>query len=153
MAKISLTGNIGKPMLTLHGTLDTLLPISRDSDVYTSMINAAGKGAIHRYYTIDKGNHVDSLYDVPTFTDKLRPILPCYRAAFDAMTGWVEKGTAPPPSGFVPADGPDVANVCGLPKVLPAASSGSSTSSSTSSSRADAATPAAPVQTKATFTG
>ena len=33
--RVSLSGRIGKPMLTLHGTIDTLLPIARDSDVYT----------------------------------------------------------------------------------------------------------------------
>ncbi|MDQ6650022.1 MAG: tannase/feruloyl esterase family alpha/beta hydrolase [Actinomycetota bacterium] len=117
--KVSLTGNIGKPMLTLHGTLDTLLPIRADSDVYVPMINAAGRGAMHRYYVIDKGNHVDSLADV--FPSQTRPILPCYRNAFDAMTAWVETGAAPPPSGVVPATGigtlggPDLANTCALP--------------------------------------
>ena len=38
LARISLTGTIGKPLLTLHGTLDTLLPIGTDSDVYARMI-------------------------------------------------------------------------------------------------------------------
>lgn len=33
VAKIALTGHIGKPLVTLHGTLDTLLPIGEDSDV------------------------------------------------------------------------------------------------------------------------
>jgi hypothetical protein len=34
-------GTIGAPLLTLHGTLDTLLPISLRSDVYTRMIAVA----------------------------------------------------------------------------------------------------------------
>ena len=38
--RVSLTGKIGKPMLTLHGTLDTLLPIREDSDVYDRMVDA-----------------------------------------------------------------------------------------------------------------
>jgi len=113
VGSVSLTGHIGKPMLTLHGTLDALLPIKTDSDVYTKLIAAAGSGALSRYYTIDKGNHVDGRYDA--HKTELRPILPCYRAAFEAMTAWVEKRTAPPPSGLVPASGPDVANVCALP--------------------------------------
>ena len=84
-ARVSLTGRIGKPMLTLHGTLDALLPIRTDSDVYTRMVRAAGRGALHRYYVIEGGSHVDSRYD--RYPDALRPILPCYRAAFTALRG------------------------------------------------------------------
>ncbi|WP_441349160.1 tannase/feruloyl esterase family alpha/beta hydrolase [Streptomyces sp. NTH33] len=111
--RIALTGRIGKPMLTLHGTLDALLPISVDSDVYTRMVKAQGRGGMHRYYTIEAGTHVDSLYDA--YPDRLRPTLPCYRTAFDALTAWVERGAAPPPSGTVskPATG-DVVNSCAL---------------------------------------
>ncbi|MEA2420918.1 MAG: hypothetical protein QOF55_17, partial [Thermoleophilaceae bacterium] len=56
--KVSLHGNIGKPMLTLHGTWDALLPIRTDSDIYNALINRAGKGSLHRYYVIEHGNHV-----------------------------------------------------------------------------------------------
>ncbi|HEX7299404.1 MAG TPA: tannase/feruloyl esterase family alpha/beta hydrolase, partial [Solirubrobacteraceae bacterium] len=41
VARVSLTGAIGRPMLTLHGTLDALLPIATDSDVYTRMVARA----------------------------------------------------------------------------------------------------------------
>jgi len=114
VGRVSLTGKIGKPMLTLHGDLDALLPIRTDSDVYTQMIDAAGHGALHRYYVIGAGNHVDGRYDA--HTSQLRPILPCYRSAFVALEAWVEQGTQPPASGFVPkpASG-DVVNSCALP--------------------------------------
>ncbi|GAC1328440.1 MAG: tannase/feruloyl esterase family alpha/beta hydrolase [Mycobacteriales bacterium] len=150
--KISLTGKIGKPMLTLHGSLDTLLPIRADSDLYTPMVAAAGKGAMHRYYVIDKGNHVDSLADA--FPTQLRPILPCYRAAFDAMTTWVENGTAPPPSGVVPAsglgtlDGPDLANTCALPAQAAPASS-TATATATSAAGTSSASPTSAATTSA----
>ncbi|MFE2102093.1 3-hydroxybutyrate oligomer hydrolase family protein, partial [Streptomyces sp. NPDC059468] len=100
VARISLTGRIGRPMITLHGTLDALLPIAVQSDVYARMIAEQGRSVLHRYYRIEGGTHVDSLYD--TFPDRLRPILPCYRAAFTALTAWVERGEVPPPSGTVP---------------------------------------------------
>ncbi|MFE1886160.1 tannase/feruloyl esterase family alpha/beta hydrolase [Streptomyces diastatochromogenes] len=100
VARISLTGRIGRPMITLHGTLDALLPITVQSDVYARMIAEQGRSRLHRYYRIEGGTHVDSLYD--TFPDRLRPILPCYRTAFTALTAWVEHGEEPPPSGTVP---------------------------------------------------
>src|SRR3712207_4817677 len=48
LARISLTGRIGKPLLTLHGTLDTLLPISLHGDVYARMIADAQQDRLHR---------------------------------------------------------------------------------------------------------
>jgi predicted esterase len=111
VASVSLTGNLGKPMLTLHGDLDALLPIKTDSDVYTKMITDAGKGEMHRYYVIEDGNHVDDRADL--FPTQVRPILPCYREAFLRLTSWVTTGAEPPASQTVarPASG-DVANTC-----------------------------------------
>jgi hypothetical protein len=111
VASVSLTGNIRKPMITLHGDLDALLPINADSDVYAEMIADSGRSRIHRYYTIEDGNHVDDRHD--TFPTEIRPILPCYREAFHRLTAWVEGGTTPPANQTVarPAAG-DVANTC-----------------------------------------
>lgn len=113
--KISLTGRIGKPMITLHGTLDSLLPIRTNSDNYAAMINGEGRGRLHRYYVVEGGNHVDQLYD--EFPDKLRPIAPCYRAAFIALENWVEgKGNRKPPDSkrILRVAGTDLANQCSL---------------------------------------
>ena len=111
VGRVSNTGKIGKPMLTLHGTLDALLPIRTDSDRYTEIVQAAGRGDIHRYYVIGRGNHVDSYYD--KYPEKLRPILPCHRKAFRALVDWVENDREPPPSQFVPKpNSGDVVNSC-----------------------------------------
>jgi hypothetical protein len=113
--RISLTGRIGKPLLSLHGTLDTLLPITRDSDVYDRMITDAGRGALHRYYRVEDGNHVDGLVD--QFPARLRPLGPCFRTAFDALAGWL-RGARPPASGTItrpPGATPaDLATSCDL---------------------------------------
>lgn len=113
VARVALTGRIGRPLITLHGDLDALLPKAADSDVYARMVAASGRGALHRYYTIQGGTHVDGLYD--TYPDRLRPILPCYRSAFDALVSWVEAGARPPADHTVarPADG-DVVDSCTL---------------------------------------
>src|SRR3954469_9680213 len=47
VAKVQNTGRIGQPLLPLHGTLDSLLPIRVDSDVYARKVAAAGRGALH----------------------------------------------------------------------------------------------------------
>ncbi len=59
------------------------------------------------------GTHTDGLYD--TYLERLRPILPCYRSAFDALTRWVEDGATPPADRTIarPAVG-DVVNSCTL---------------------------------------
>jgi predicted dienelactone hydrolase len=110
---VQLTGDIRKPMLTIHGSLDTLLPPKTDSNVYDRLINRAGRGQMHRYYRIEDGTHVDSLYN--TYPDRLRPLLPCARKAFTKLTAWVERGSRPPGSDFYPRPtSGDLVNRCSL---------------------------------------
>ncbi|MCX5007718.1 tannase/feruloyl esterase family alpha/beta hydrolase [Streptomyces sp. NBC_00638] len=102
--RIALTGRIGKPLVTLQGTLDVLLPISQDSDVYARMVRESGRGGLLRYYRIEDGTHTDSLVDA--FPDKLRPMVPCHRSAFTALERWLA-GEGRPPAGHTvprPAD-------------------------------------------------
>ncbi|MGV9234854.1 tannase/feruloyl esterase family alpha/beta hydrolase [Streptomyces nigra] len=113
VARVALTGRIGRPLITLHGDLDTLLPQAADSDVYARMVDGSGRGRLHSYVTVTGGTHVDGLYD--TYPDRLRPILPCYRSAFDRLVSWVERGVRPPADHTVDrqVDG-DVVNSCAL---------------------------------------
>lgn len=116
IGRIALTGRIGKPLITLHGTLDVLLPIGQDSDVYARMVRDAGRGWLHRYYRIEGGTHTDSLVDA--FPGRLRPLAPCHRSAFTALEGWLSAGHRPPASHTValPAgqDSVSLANTCSL---------------------------------------
>jgi pimeloyl-ACP methyl ester carboxylesterase len=108
---VSLTGDIGKPLITLHGTLDALLPIRKTSDRYAQLVDDAGRTDLHRYYRIEGGTHVDSLYD--DHPGELRPLLPCYRSSFKALVRWAEEGIEPPPSQVVrKREGGDVVNCC-----------------------------------------
>jgi tannase/feruloyl esterase/alpha/beta hydrolase family protein len=121
--KVSLTGDIKKPLITLHGTLDALLPITKSSDKYRELIEKAGRSHMHRYYRVEGGTHIDGLYDYPRnidrtkdpdplFREKLRPVLPCYKAAFDRLVEWVEDGKSPPNNRTVPKPERDVVNSC-----------------------------------------
>jgi hypothetical protein len=114
LRRIENTGRIGKPMLSLHGTLDSLLPIKLDGDAYRRRVLEAGRGSLHRYYVVENGNHVDGRYDL--YPDRIRPIHPCYLQALTALEAWVERGEAPPRSQFVADDGTaaDVLHDCTL---------------------------------------
>lgn len=114
MQKVALTGNLKRPMLTLHGTLDALLPIRTDSDVYRPMIRRQGRAGLHRYYRIRGGTHVDGLY--AEYGDRVRPLLPCARRAFVRLTAWVERDRRPPAGGTLrrPPEDRDQVNRCRL---------------------------------------
>jgi hypothetical protein len=70
------------------------------------------------------GNHVEPFFDGHFGVDRygtagLGPVLPCVRAAVDALAAWVENGTAPPPSHTIPrrprgATAERLANGCSL---------------------------------------
>lgn len=113
VARVQLTGRIGKPLVTVQGSLDTLLPPATDADVYDRLVDRAGRGSLHRYYTFEGGTHTDGLY--AAFPDRLRPLLPCARSAFEELTGWVERGSRPAPDGTYPrpASG-DLVNSCAV---------------------------------------
>ncbi|MFC7303907.1 tannase/feruloyl esterase family alpha/beta hydrolase [Streptomyces monticola] len=100
VGRIALTGRIGKPLITVHGTLDVLLPIGRSADAYADMVRAAGRGGLHRSYRIEGGTHTDALTDV--FPDRLRPLVPCHRSAFTALERWLGDGRRPPAGRTVP---------------------------------------------------
>ena len=114
MRTVALTGDVKRPMLTLHGTLDALLPIRTDSDVYAPMIDRQGRADLHRYYRIRGGTHVDGLH--AEYGDRVRPLLPCARRAFVRLEAWVEDDRRPPASSTVSRPGPEVDQVerCGL---------------------------------------
>ncbi|WP_433462984.1 tannase/feruloyl esterase family alpha/beta hydrolase [Spirillospora sp. CA-128828] len=112
VARVALTGRIRKPLITLQGTYDSLLPIKTDSDFYAKLVRVGGK-ASYRYYRVEAANHVDGLYD--SYPDRLRPLLPCMRSAFTALESWTQGGTPPPASATLsrPASG-DIVNTCSL---------------------------------------
>lgn len=113
MERVELTGEIHRPMLTLHGTYDALLPIATDSDVYAPMVRREGSGRLHRYYRFEAGVHTDGLHAL--YGDRIRPLLPCAREAFTDLTRWVERRQAPPRSATLPQPtSGDVVNTCSL---------------------------------------
>ncbi|TCC64823.1 tannase/feruloyl esterase family alpha/beta hydrolase [Kribbella pittospori] len=74
--RIALTGRIGKRLVTIQGTYDSLLPITQDSDVYAAMARRTG---LHTYLRVEAGNHVDGLVDA--HPDQLVPLVPLLQQA------------------------------------------------------------------------
>jgi hypothetical protein len=110
--RVSLNGRISRPLITVQGTLDVLLPISRSGDVYSRMVRDSGRGALHRYFRIEGGTHTDGFHDLVPGT--VRPVLPCFTAAFDVLVAWTTQGVAPPPGGTVPRPANGGATDCAL---------------------------------------
>ncbi|MCP9972141.1 tannase/feruloyl esterase family alpha/beta hydrolase [Actinomadura madurae] len=139
--RISLTGRIRKPLITVHGTLDSLLPIKVHGDVYASLVRSHGAGPLHRYYRIGGASHLDIEYDM--FPDRMRPLLPCMRTAFEALERWVGPAAVrrprpvppsrarPPATWSTPAPSADR-----LSRIQPSARRSSSTSTPTADSTA-----------------
>jgi fermentation-respiration switch protein FrsA (DUF1100 family) len=59
-------------MITLHGTLDALLPIGESSEIYRDLVEAAGRSHLHSYFVIEGGNHVDGFYPHPQTLERLQ---------------------------------------------------------------------------------
>jgi len=110
---ITLTGKLKRPMLSLHGDLDALLPIDLHAERYTELVAESKRSRLHRAYVVERGQHVDGF--LPFYpAGALRPLLPCYTEASDALVAWVERGVEPPTSGPVePAEGASI-NDCTL---------------------------------------
>ncbi|MEI6101942.1 MAG: 3-hydroxybutyrate oligomer hydrolase family protein, partial [Eubacteriales bacterium] len=98
IAKFQNTGNIKKPMITVHGTWDALLFTTVHTAPYEALVKKAGKNDSYRLYMIEHGNHFDGLVGNPAVDkqNQLQALLPYIHQSFDLLVEWVEKGVAPP---------------------------------------------------------
>lgn len=103
IAKFQNTGDIKKPVISIHGTWDTLLFPNVHAKGYETLIAKAGKAGLYRLYMIDHGNHFDSLVGNPAIdkNKQLQPLLPYVHQAFDILVDWVEYGIPAPASKTV----------------------------------------------------
>jgi len=108
VAAIETTGKIKKPLVTVAGTMDSLLLIKNQARAYEAAVDASRKGnndrrnAQYRLYEVQNGNHIESY--VPLFP-QLVVIQPHAQRAFDLLVDHVESGSALPPSQCVPKGG------------------------------------------------
>ncbi len=108
VAAVETTGKIKKPLITVAGTMDALLPIARHARVYESRVNASRKGnddqrsSQYRLYEVQNGNHIESYV---TFFPQLQVIQPHAQKAFDLLVAHVENKAQLPPSQCIPIGG------------------------------------------------
>ena len=114
LAAFATTGRILRPLVTVAGTMDGLLPIDHHARAYARKVAAwlhpwasedAGddEGApAYRLYEVQNGNHIETYADAFT---QLEIIEPHAQHAFDLLVRSVEAGGALPPSQCIPRGG------------------------------------------------
>jgi hypothetical protein len=110
VGQISTDGNIARPLITLHGTMDALLPLTRHARPFRQAVVGAGKASLHRLYEVQNGNHIERYRQSCCNFTHLEFIQPHAHRAFQLLVDWVERSIAPPAGQCVPRGGQIVAN-------------------------------------------
>jgi len=114
LAAFANTGRVSRPLVTVAGTMDALLPIDHHARAYARKVAAAraerdgdhGKDddrrAPYRLYEVQNGNHIETYRN--TFP-QLELLQPHAQRAFDLLVESVEQGAPLPPDQCVPRGG------------------------------------------------
>jgi hypothetical protein len=105
--KIANSGRVTRPLISVHGTLDALIPIKSHGRAYRDLIEQNGFGANYRLYEVQNGNHLESFKGMTAGLQlpNVELIQPHAHRAFELLETWVEEGAAPPPSQCIPRGG------------------------------------------------
>lgn len=113
LAAFATTGHIKRPLVTVAGTMDALLPIDHHARAYARKVAEAanqerndhghgergdGHRAAYRLYEVQNGNHIETFQD--TFP-QLELLEPHAQRAFDLIVEQVERGATLPPDQCV----------------------------------------------------
>lgn len=121
VAAVATTGRIQRPLITVAGTMDALLPIQRGARAYEAKVRASCRGRDcgddrdaerdtrdrdrrppYRLYEVQNGNHIESYRNV---FPQLELIQPHAQRAFELLVDHVERQRALPPSQCIPRSG------------------------------------------------
>ena len=96
------TGRIQRPLVTLAGTMDGLLPIDHHARAYARKVGGRegdDSAPPYRLYEVQNGNHIETYKQ--TFP-QLELIEPHAQRAFDLLVQHVENGASLPPDQCIP---------------------------------------------------
>ena len=111
VAAVENSGLIQRPLITVTGTMDSLLPIDHHARAYARKVKAALDGAArgrdphrvaYRLYEVQNGNHIETYKDT---LGQLELIQPHAQRSFDLLVDHVERGASLPPSQCIPRGG------------------------------------------------
>ncbi len=114
LAAFATTGRIQRPLITVAGTMDGLLPIDVHARGYARKVAAAVDrdgdhahghgpgGPDYRLYEVQNGNHIETY---ATTFPQLQYIQPHAQKAFDLLVARVELASPLPPSQCIPVSG------------------------------------------------
>jgi hypothetical protein len=112
MAAFANSGKVRRPLVTVAGTMDALLPIDHHARAYARKVAEASrhKGdddderndrrSAYRLYEVQNGNHIETYKQ--DFFSPLEFIQPHAQRAFDLVVQQVERGATLPPSQCIP---------------------------------------------------
>jgi 3HB-oligomer hydrolase (3HBOH) len=107
LADFRTTGRIRRPLITVAGTMDALLPIDANARAYARRVAATAREnstrtPAYRLYEVQNGNHIETFK--VTFP-QLELIQPHAQHAFDLLVSAVENHAELPPSQCIPRGG------------------------------------------------
>ena len=109
---LATTGRIRRPLITVAGTMDGLLPIDHHARAYARKVAETQAASddddgdskpAYRLYEVQNGNHIETFKG--SFA-QLEFIEPHAQRAFDLLVGFVEEHKALPPSQCIPRTPP-----------------------------------------------
>src|SRR2546426_672413 len=87
--RIATDGDIRKPLITLQGTMDALLPINRHARPFRNAVVAAGRASQHRLYEVQNGNHIERYRQSCCNFTQLEFLQPHVHDSFRRLVGWI----------------------------------------------------------------
>ena len=106
------TGRLLRPLITVAGTMDALLPIEHHARAYARKVSETrardgddrglDRAAPYRLYEVQNGNHIETFKNI---FPQLELIQPHAQRAFDLLVDQVENGAPLPPSQCIPRGG------------------------------------------------
>jgi hypothetical protein len=115
LAAFATTGRITRPLISVAGTMDGLLPIDHHARTYARKVASANqrrddeddtawhhRRTEYRLYEVQNGTHIETYRD--TFP-QLESIQPHAQRAFDLLVEHVESGRSLPPNQCIPRGG------------------------------------------------